>query len=271
MITRVSVCFFVLLSLSLQAATVEVVSIPSPKMGKSIPATIILPDAYGDGDERFPVTYLLHGAGGSHAGWDAQADIAALADAYGMVIVCPDGGRTSWYIDSPIDPSYQYETHVAVECVQFIDAHYRTRADRSARAICGLSMGGHGALFLAIRHRDTFSTSVVLSGGVDLRPFPDNWDIKKRIGSITTHPQNWETLSVVNLAKQLKDTELNIVIDCGRKDFFLEVNRELHLQLLDDGISHLYEEHAGGHSWDYWRAGIERQIPYIATQFKNAN
>ena len=78
MITRVSVCFFVLLSLSLQAATVEVVSIPSPKMGKSIPATIILPDAYGDGDERFPVTYLLHGAGGSHAGWDAQADIAAV-------------------------------------------------------------------------------------------------------------------------------------------------------------------------------------------------
>ena len=88
---------------------------------------------------------------------------------------------------------------------------------------------------------------------------------------IATHPQNWETHSVINQAKQLKDTELNIVIDCGRKDFFLEVNRALHQQLLDDGISHVYEEHAGGHSWDYWKRAIKRQIPYIATQFKNAD
>lgn len=270
MILRISIFICILFTLGLPAATVEVVSIPSAKMGKAVPATVILPDAYADGDGRFPVLYLLHGAGGSHAGWNAQTGIAALADTYGMVIVCPDGGRTSWYIDSPIDASYQYETHVADECVQFIDANYRTRANRGARALCGLSMGGHGALYLAIRHRKTFSTSVVLSGGVDLRPFPDNWDIKKRIGSIATHPQNWETHSVINLAKQLRDTELNIVIDCGRNDFFLRVNRELHFQLLEDGISHLYEEHSGGHNWDYWKRAIERQVPYIATQFKNA-
>ncbi|MGZ0655606.1 alpha/beta hydrolase [Coraliomargarita sp. W4R72] len=271
MITRVSVFLCVFLSLGLQAATVEVVSIPSAKMGKSIPATIILPDAYADGDGLFPVTYLLHGAGGTHAGWNAQTNVAALADRYGMVIVCPDGGRTSWYIDSPVDASYQYETHVAVECVEFVDTHYRTRAERGGRAIAGLSMGGHGALFLAIRHRDTFSTSVVLSGGVDLRPFPNNWDIKKRIGSISEFPANWEQYSVINLAKQLKDTELNIAIDCGRDDFFLKVNRELHQQLLDDGISHVYQEHAGAHNWDYWRAAIQRQIPYIAAQFNRAD
>jgi S-formylglutathione hydrolase FrmB len=264
------VLFYFLFSFSLQSATVEVVSIPSTKMGKSIPATVILPDVYAEGVERFPVTYLLHGAGGSHAGWNAQTRVAALADAYNMIIICPDGGSTSWYFDSPLDPAYQYETHVAVECVQYMDKHYRTRADRDARALCGLSMGGHGALFLAIRHRDTFSTSVVLSGGVDIRPFPDNWGIKLRIGSINTHAQHWEDYTVINLAKRLKDTELNIVLDCGRNDFFLGVNRALHLQLLQDGISHIYEEHAGGHNWAYWQAAIERQIPYIATQFQKA-
>jgi S-formylglutathione hydrolase FrmB len=271
MFTRVLVFLCLIFTLDLQAATIEVVSIPSAKMGKSISATIILPDAYAEGDGRFPVTYLLHGAGDTHAKWNAETDVAALADEYGMMMVCPDGGRTSWFIDSPIDPSYQYETHVADECVQFVDAHYRTRADRSSRAICGLSMGGHGALFLAIRHPNTFGTSVALSGGLDLRPFPENWDIKKRIGSITDYPENWEKYSVINLAKQLKDTELNISIDCGRNDFFLKVNRALHQQLLDDGISHVYQEHSGGHGWDYWRAAIKRQIPYVATQFKNAS
>jgi S-formylglutathione hydrolase FrmB len=260
----------ILLSLGLEAAIVEVVGIPSDKMDKVIPATVILPEVYADGDEHFPVTYLLHGAGGSHADWHARTEIAALADAYQMVVVCPDGGHTSWYLDSPIDPAYQYETHVALECVQFVDSRYRTRADRSARAIAGLSMGGHGALFLAIRHRDTFSTSVVLSGGVDIRPFPNNWGIKLRIGSIATHPQNWDKYTVINQAKQLKDAELNIVLDCGRSDFFLEVNRALHQQLLEGGISHVYEEHAGGHNWHYWQRAIERQIPYIATQFQNA-
>jgi S-formylglutathione hydrolase FrmB len=268
--SRLFLCLSILFSLGLQAATVEVVRIPSAKMDKAIPATVILPDAYAEGDERFPVTYLLHGAGGSHAGWNARTDIAALADAHRMLIVCPDGGHTSWYFDSPIDPAYQYETHVAVECVQYIDAHYRTRAERNARAICGLSMGGHGALFLAIRHRETFSTSVVLSGGVDIRPFPDNWGIKLRLGPISTHAQHWDEYTVINQAKQLQDTELNIVLDCGRNDFFLGVNRALHLQLLEDGISHLYEEHAGGHNWAYWNAAIARQIPYIATQFQKA-
>jgi S-formylglutathione hydrolase FrmB len=268
MMTRVTAFFCILFSLGLQAATVEVINIPSAKMEKSIPATIILPDAYAEGEAQFPVTYLLHGAGGSYAGWNAQTNIAELADQYNMVIVCPDGGRTSWYIDSPIDPTYQYETYVADECVDFIDANYRTRANSGSRAIAGLSMGGHGALFLAIRHRDTFGTSVVLSGGVDLRPFPEKWDIKKRIGSISDYPENWEQYSVINLAKQLKDTELNISIDCGRDDFFIPVNRALHIQLLNDGISHVYQEHAGRHNWDYWSAAIQRQIPYIAVQFQ---
>jgi S-formylglutathione hydrolase FrmB len=271
MFTRIFVILCFLFSLALQAATVEVIQVPSSKMGKSIPVTIILPDSYSDEGAFFPVTYLLHGAGGTHAGWNKAAKVEVFADMYGMIIVCPDGGRTSWYIDSPIDPTYQYETFVAEDCVQYLDRNYRTRADRSARAICGLSMGGHGALFLAIRHLDTFGTSVVLSGGVDLRPFPDNWDIKKRIGSIADYPENWEKYSVITLAKQLKDTELNISIDCGQEDFFREVNRALHQQLLNDGISHVYQEHAGQHNWDYWRAAIKRQMPYIAAQFNTVD
>jgi S-formylglutathione hydrolase FrmB len=257
-----------LLSLSsAQAAIVANISIDSQKMDRPVPATLILPESYGESARRYPVLYLLHGAGGSDQSWNDGTDVAALADEYGIIIACPDGGRTSWYFDSPVDPACQYETFVAEEFVAFMDKNYRTKTDRESRALSGLSMGGHGALFLAIRHRDVFSAAVVLSGGVDIRPFPNNWDIKKRIGSIETHPENWERYTVINLAKDLHDGELAISLDCGEQDFFLGVNRALHAQLTEAGIAHEYTEKPGAHNWDYWRAAIERQMPFIAEHF----
>jgi len=266
---RITILLLLTMS-SVQAATVKTISIDSRKMGKKIPATLILPDSYNDNTQRFPVLYLLHGAGGSHAGWNARTDVATLSDEYGIIIICPDGGHTSWYFDSPIDPTYQYETFVAKECVTHMDQNYRTKARRDSRALCGLSMGGHGAMFLAIRHQDVFSVAVALSGGVDIRPFPNHWNIKKRIGSIETHKENWETYTVINLAKNLHDGELAISIDCGDRDFFLNVNRALHAQLLEAGITHEYVEKPGKHNWIYWRGAIKRQMPFIDKHFRKS-
>jgi len=266
---RTLILMLVFFVLSASAATVEVLSVPSKKMGKNIPVTLILPDAYEQKDQRFPVLYLLHGAGDDYRGWHRQTKISRLADEYDIVVVCPDGGRTSWYFDSPVDPAFQYETFVAKECVNYIDTNYRTQAHRNFRALCGLSMGGHGSLFLAIRHPDTFSVAVPLSGGVDIRPFPRHWEIALRLGAIETHRENWETYTVINQAKKLNAGELAISIDCGTSDFFLGVNRALHQQLLADGISHNYEEHPGAHNWGYWREAIKRQMPFIARHFKN--
>lgn len=252
------------------AATIETVSVNSHKMAKPIPATVILPEAYNDDTLRFPVLYLLHGAGDTHTKWNVKTDIAKLADEHDLIVICPDGGKTSWYFDSPIDPNYQYESFVADDCVTFMDINYRTYADRSSRALCGNSMGGHGTMFLAIRHRDVFSIAVPLSGGIDIRPFPGKWDIQKRIGTIEEAPENWEQYTVINQVKDLKDGELAISIDCGKDDFFLNVNRALHTYLLGANIAHEYIEMPGNHSWDYWNAAIKRQMPFIKKHFNKA-
>jgi S-formylglutathione hydrolase FrmB len=224
---------------------------------------MVLPDSYQSSTNSYPVLYLLHGAGDNYRAWVDKTNIESLADKYNIIMACPDAGRTSWYFDSPIDPKYQYETFVSKEFVNYIDNHYRTLAKAENRAVCGLSMGGHGALFLAIRHPDVFHTAVALSGGVDIRPFPNRWNIKKRIGSIKTHRENWEKLTVINLAKNLKNGDLAISMDCGDHDFFLKVNRALHAQLLADGIKHEYIEKLGRHGWDYWKVAIQRQMPFI--------
>lgn len=242
-------------------------NIKSEKMSKDVPVSIILPEKYKESETKYPTLYLLHGAGDNQNTWPDRTGIRQLASKYNIIVVCPDAGRTSWYFDSPVDPKYQYETFITSELVTYIDAKYRTKNDRKQRAIAGLSMGGHGAMFLAIRHKDIFGSVAAMSGGVDIRPFSENWDIKKRIGDIKQQPDRWEALTVINLVDQLKTGELAISIDCGVNDFFLDVNRALHKKLVDNKISHDYTERFGGHGWDYWKNSIKYQMLFFSEQF----
>ena len=178
--------FFLLGGSFVHAAKVEVIQVPSTKMEQNIPATLILPDAYSQRGmpRNSPCSiFCTEREATMHPG-TSPPSVPSWRTSTNSSYLCPDGGSTSWYYDSPIDPAYQYETHVAEECVQYMDQNYRTRANRGSRAISGMSMGGHGAMYLAIRHPETFGTSVCLMGGVDIRPFPNNWEIKKRLGEI---------------------------------------------------------------------------------------
>lgn len=251
------------------AFTLESFDVLSAKMSIPITVTIVLPESYKSGEASYPSVYLLHGFGDNNLKWSQETSIGELADLYNIVVVCPDG-RRSWYFDSPEKADSQFETFVSKEVVSYIDSHYRTKPSRSARAVAGLSMGGHGAMFLAIRHQDVFGAVAAMSGGVDIRPFPKNWDISHVIGTIEEHPERWEELTVINQAKILKDGDLAISIDCGDGDFFIGVNRALHQQLLDQKVAHDYTERRGVHSWDYWRNSIKYQMLFFSNFFKCA-
>jgi len=144
------------------AATVDTVSIYSTSMKKVLKCVVIKPDSYKKRKNTFPAVYLLHGHGGWYANWIIRVpELKEYADQYQLMIVCPDGGYNSWYLDSPVDSTVRFETYVSKEVVNYIDAHYRTIKDRKARAITGLSMGGHGGLFLGFRHADIFGLKAV--------------------------------------------------------------------------------------------------------------
>ncbi len=243
----------VVLSAQLNAATVDTLSVHSPSMNKDIKACVIIPEGYSKDDKPFPVMYLLHGYSGKYADWVKGFPVTqVLADQYKMIIVSPDGGFSSWYFDSPIDPSYKYETFVSKELIDRIDQDYNTITKPSGRAVSGLSMGGHGAFYLTFRHPDVFGAAGSMSGGVDIRPFPKNWDIVKRLGNIEQYPENWEKNTVINLLSLIKDSKIAITFDCGVDDFFIEVNRELHKKMLELKIPHDYTERPGGHTHQYW-------------------
>ena len=258
-------------TINAQAAKVDTVETYSDAMKKKIKAIVITPDNYASGTQ-YPVVYLLHGASGNYTDWVKKATgVADNADKYNVMIVCADGGNTSWYWDSPVDPTYKYETYVTKELITYIDKNYKTIKNRNGRAITGLSMGGHGGLYLGIRHQDLFGAAGSMSGGVDIRPFPKNWDMAKRLGSYAENPDNWDKYTVTNQLHLLTPNSLSIIFDCGTEDFFYKVNTELHDKMLERNITHDFIVRPGAHNWPYWTNAVSYQLLYFNNFFKKGN
>ena len=251
-----------------QADTVEIMS---QKMGRKIKTVVIVPEQYSDPDlqeEQYPVLYLLHGAYGCYSDWPTRTNLDDMASDYSVIIVCPDG-QDSWYFDSPIDPKMQFETFISKELVDYVDNNYRTIPTPGMRAITGLSMGGHGALFVGFRHPDVFHSCGSMSGGVNICHFPDNWHIKDRLGEYKSNQQLWESHSVIGLVENLKPGQ-NITIDDGVNDIFINENNAMHEALLKKGIAHDYTVRPGEHTWSYWTNSLDFQILFFSKCFAKA-
>ena len=263
--------FLVLLFFSAQAAHVDTIQVFSPSMNKNIKTCVIVPDNYKKSKKKFPVVYLLHGYSGNYATWvKSFKEVSQQVDRYGFIAIGVDGNYSSWYFNSPIDPTFKYETYIIDELVPFIDKKYKTIASREGRAISGLSMGGHGSLYLSLKHQDVFGAAGSMSGGVDIRPFSEKWDIKNRLGAITDFPENWEKNTVVNLIELNQNNNLKLIIDCGVDDFFIDVNRELHQKMLALKIDHDYIERPGKHNIDYWENSLKFQLLFFYNFFHSS-
>ena len=256
-----------LAALRTNAASVDTALTHSAAMNKDLKAVIVKPTDYSV-SKKYPVLYLLHGFSGNYSDWIKKVPaITALADTYHMLIVCPDGNFAGWYFDSPLNKEWMYETYVANELVSYIDKRYSTIANKGGRAITGLSMGGHGALFLAFKHQDVFGAAGSMSGVVDIRQFADSYGIEKVLGIYSEHPDIWEQHCVVSLLYLLKPNSLALLFDCGYDDPMYSGNQELHEKLIERKIPHDYIVRPGSHSWEYWSSSINYQALFFSRYF----
>lgn len=287
--TKILLLTTLLLSIGtlLRAQRVDTIAIHSPSMSKAVKNVVILPVDYdAKAETPYPVIYLLHGYGGTYAQWTTnRPELADDATALRCIFVCPDGGHDSWYWDSPLVPEYRYETYVSTELISYIDSHYNTLRDRTGRAITGNSMGGHGALWLAFRHSDVFGACGAVHGGVDIRPFPDNWGMKRHLGEQRDNPERWEEHTVINQLFRLRagkgvprgwgnahllkmePNQLAIIFDCGTDDFFFDVNAALHREMIYRGILHDYIVRPGVHNTPYGRNALGFQLLFFRNYF----
>jgi S-formylglutathione hydrolase FrmB len=249
------------------AATVDTAVMHSTIMNADMKAVVIKPADYST-SKKFPVLYLLHGFSGNYSDWILKVpSITKLADEHHMIIVCADGNFAGWYFDSPMSKDWQYETYVGTELVNWIDKHLSTIANRSGRAITGLSMGGHGAMYIAFKHQDTFGAVGSMSGVVDIRPFADSFGIEQVLGKYSQYPERWEKNTVINMVYLIKPNSLAITFDCGNDDFVYPVNLAFHNELLMRKIPHDFTVRPGGHTWEYWSNSIVYQAMFFDRYF----
>jgi S-formylglutathione hydrolase FrmB len=275
MCNRVKLLIYIclLFSFSVQAATVDTLTIHSKSMNKNLKAAVVIPAVYTSG-KPLQVLYLLHGFSDSFNAWltkplpDKQL-LNKMADTYHVLIVCPDGGYGSWYLDSPLKKEFQYETFIIQELIPYIDKKYKTVAGREGRLITGLSMGGHGALYLAARNPDKFLAAGSIAGAVDLEAIARErgGDIEKwltnLLGDVNQQQDRYKAHSVIHLTGKLKDAGLKLIIDCGTSDFLFEHNKALHQKLLQEGIAHHYIERPGEHNWQYFADALEYHLVFF--------
>lgn len=238
-------------------------------MRKQMKCVVIRPNNYNRNKKAFPVVYLLHGFAGKYSDWIRLVpQLKTYVDNFNLIIVCPEGNYASWYFDSPIDLTMQYETYIGIEVPCYIDSVYRTMRDKEHRAITGLSMGGHGALFVAWRHSDIFGAAGSMSGGLDLKECIGRFDIEKVIGDTAQFAGNWEKYSILSIVETKLNSPISLVIDCGIDDFFITGNRKVHQKLILRGVPHDYIERPGTHNWVYWKNSITYQLMYFARYFQ---
>ncbi|MBZ4044188.1 alpha/beta hydrolase [Flavobacterium hibisci] len=251
------------------AAKVDTLEVASMAMNKTYKAAVVLPNSYAKSKSTFPVMYLLHSAYGHFGDWLKNTPnkelVKNLADQYNLIVVMPEGETFSFYIDSPVNTGSQFETFVTKEVIQKVDKTYRTIANKNGRVITGLSMGGHGALYLSARNPDLFCAAGSMSGAVDMSVMLNRDSaaqvlklIEPVFGDKSNDIKMYEQHAVLNMIDKIKANKLPLIIDCGIDDFLIEPNKELHRRLVYSKVEHDYTERPGAHTWEYW----ENALPY---------
>jgi len=270
------ILLFLLPSFVFAQAKVDTIEVFSKVMNKTLKAAVTTPSTY-DGSKQFATLYLLHGGSGTYSDWHQKVTepelVNQMAEAYNLIIVTPGVGPSSYYFDSPMMDSVQYETYITAELIPQIDKTYRTLARKESRAITGLSMGGHGSIMLSSKHPDLFIAATSMSGvmNIDTRLWKVPAEFSKlrqgqqqeMLGEDLQYDAPFSTFAAVGLIDKMKENGIALLMDCGVDDFLLETNRQMHRLLLENGTPHDYTERPGAHTWEYWTNALPFHLLFI--------
>ncbi len=247
--------------------TVSKVWYHSPALGMDRRLTVYTPAGYEKGDKSYPVFYLLHGMGGDENSWSELGRAAQILDnliasgkAEPMIVVMPNGnvaqeaapGESSSGLVPPtirlpktMDGSFEVSFS---EVVDFIDSNYRTLADKSHRAIAGLSMGGFHSLGISREYPDMFDYVGLFSAAI--KP---NDDVKSPVYTDIDS----------KLKTQFDRKPALYWIAIGNTDFLYDANTQYRRMLDEKGYPYVYYETPDGHIWKNWRIYLTEFVPKL--------
>jgi len=275
--------------------------VKSDILKREISYSVYLPEGYNESNRHYPVLYLLHGMWGNYSDWVTLGEVNRIAselitngDIPEMIVIMPDGLTDAFYVNN-YDNSIRWEDFFYKEFIPSIEKKYRILGNRNNRAIAGLSMGGYGALYHAIKHSAMYKNCYALSAAViEVEPIKEgqkqaenNKAIQAKIwGPINAEglPENYKKYSIQETIKAMESyktpsayevmTGSNfglpaITLDCGDDDFLLNQNMNLVRIMKEKQVPFEFRVREGSHTWEYWRTGLELALKTIGHSFRN--
>ena len=237
----------------------------SKMLKKSVTFNAVIPETC---TEDIPVVYLLHGLSDDHTMWCRRTSAERYADKYGVALIMPNADR-SFYADMKYGGKYY--SYISDELVTYTRELFRLSHKREKNFICGLSMGGYGAMKIAFRNPETYASVAAFSAVADI------------VAQINRKPQ-WWPLDVINiwgdsaaevvagsdddlfaLVEKLNGAEIKPRVRhfCGTEDFLYEDNIKFKQYMETTDFDYAYFEEAGGHTWDMWDKWLPKALEFF--------
>jgi enterochelin esterase-like enzyme len=261
-------------ALAATAGEVFTETFKSEAIGRDYKYTVYLPDGYKTDTRRYPVLYLLHGAGGDENEWLQKGGLRETMDAlvarrviHPMVVVMP-GHRAAWWVDGAAEKG---ETALMKEVLPHAESRYRIDATRANRLVAGLSAGGYGALNLVMKYPQLFAATAILSPAIyDPVPPSHSSGVRnppfQRDGKFD--PALWQSLNYTAHIEGYKKsgTIVPLYINSGDHDTFsialhattlyerlrLHQPKDIELRIVD-----------GDHEWMVWRDTLPDALAFL--------
>jgi putative tributyrin esterase len=229
---------------------------------------VILPEEACRASGRLPVLYLLHGLSDDHTIWQRRTSIERYAEARGIAVVMPAVDR-SFYTDMAAGPDYW--TYVSEEVPALAETLFPVSSEPSCRFVAGLSMGGYGALKLALRcGAPRFAAAASLSGAVDVAALAraatgrDAAEYRWRFGDPGEVAGSANDLfHLAAEAAKRPGTAPALFVCCGTEDGLYRDNVRFRDHLRALGLELTWEEGPGAHEWGYWDRQIQRVLAWL--------
>jgi putative tributyrin esterase len=248
---------------------VRIVHFPSATLAEEGTMLVMLPTDYDTAVRRYPVLYLLHGYDADITDWARGTNLSDYATRHQLVIVTPDASH-SWYVNSVSNPKAHYDDYIMKDVIAYVDKTFRTIPEPFARAIAGVSMGGFGAMFLGLEHRDQFAAIGSFSGSVAYGHFPPESipknptdEEKKKIKEYVDlmgmpGSKEQKARDVFELAQQVPVEQVPMIfLVCGGEDEGVKETHAFLEVLAKRLIPYEYREISPrGHEWRIWNEEI---------------
>jgi enterochelin esterase family protein len=253
--------------------TVSKVWYKSEVLGFNRRMYVYTPAGYETGTVKYPVFYLLHGAGGDEDAWTNMGRAAQIMDnliasgkAKPMIVVMTNGNANQAGAQNEVPPlasqgeqgmaAYQryagkFEEHLVKDVVPFVEKNYRVMTGRDNRAIAGLSMGGAHTQTITNNNPGMFGYIGVYSMGI------------MSMGQQNANAANLEQERRAKF-EALRNSGFKLYwIACGKDDFVYQGVITLRSELDKAGLKYIYRESTGGHTWTNWRIYLSEFAPML--------